>query len=73
LNKRGYHSGQWSMKFAHEIPPDFVVESSALSDSNHHRKMSGCGASRHFAATQQFSRFRREADIQQAALTELDL
>jgi hypothetical protein len=31
------------------------------------------GPSRHFAATQQFSRFRREADIQRAGLTELDL
>jgi hypothetical protein len=31
---------------------------------------SGYGTSRHFAATQQFSRFRSEADIQRAALTE---
>jgi hypothetical protein len=30
-------------------------------------------ASRRFAATQQLSRFRREADIQRAALTEPDL
>jgi hypothetical protein len=29
------------------------------------------GPSRHFAATQQFRRFRSEADIQRAALTEL--
>jgi hypothetical protein len=34
--------------------------------------MSPSGPSRHFAATQQFSRFHSEADIQQAALTELD-
>jgi hypothetical protein len=32
--------------------------------------MSPCGTSRRFAATQQFSRFRSEADIQRAALTE---
>jgi hypothetical protein len=32
--------------------------------------MSLVGPSRHFAATQQFSRFRSEADIQRAALTE---
>jgi hypothetical protein len=32
-----------------------------------------CGPSRHFAATQQFSRFRGEADIQLAALAEPDL
>jgi hypothetical protein len=31
------------------------------------------GTSRHFAVTQQFSRFRSEADIQRAALTEPDL
>ena len=30
---------------------------------------SGCGPLRHFAATQQFGRFRNEADIQRAALT----
>src|SRR5205823_4592316 len=30
------------------------------------------GPSRHFAAKQQFGRFRREADIQRAALTEPD-
>jgi hypothetical protein len=34
---------------------------------------SECGTSRHFAATQQFSRFRSEADIQRAAITEPDL
>ena len=34
---------------------------------------SGCGTSRHFMATQQFSRFRSEADIQRAVLTEPDL
>jgi small-conductance mechanosensitive channel len=32
--------------------------------------MSVAGTSRHFVATQQFSRFRSEADIQRAALTE---
>jgi hypothetical protein len=31
------------------------------------------GTSRHFVAIQQFSRFRTEADIQRAALTEPDL
>jgi hypothetical protein len=31
------------------------------------------GPSRHFAATQQFGRFRSKADIQRAALTEPDL
>jgi hypothetical protein len=31
------------------------------------RMMSASGTSRHFAATQQFSRFRRDADIQRAA------
>ena len=34
--------------------------------------MSVVGTSRHFAATQQFGRFRSEADIQRAALTEPD-
>src|SRR5258708_7496396 len=32
------------------------------------KKISAVGTSRHFAATQQFSRFRSEADIQRAAL-----
>ena len=32
-----------------------------------------CATSRHFVAIQQFSRFRSEADIQRAALTEPDL
>jgi hypothetical protein len=32
--------------------------------------MSPSGPSRHFAVMQQFSRFRSEADIQRAALTE---
>jgi hypothetical protein len=36
-------------------------------------RMSALGPLRHFAATQQFGRFRSEADIQRAALTELDL
>jgi len=31
------------------------------------------GTSRHFAAPQQFSRFRSEADIQRGALAESDL
>jgi hypothetical protein len=31
------------------------------------------GTSRHFAATQQFSRYRSDVDIQRAALTEPDL
>jgi hypothetical protein len=31
------------------------------------------GTSRHFAATQQFSRFQSEGDIQRAALAEPDL
>ena len=35
--------------------------------------MSLYGPSRHFAATQQLSRYRSEADIQRAGLTELDL
>jgi hypothetical protein len=35
--------------------------------------MSAQGTSRHFAATQQFSRFRSEADIGSAALAEPDL
>jgi hypothetical protein len=35
--------------------------------------MSPIGTSRHFAATQQFGRLPSEADIQRAALTELDL
>ena len=35
--------------------------------------MSGSGTSRHFAATQQFSRSRSEADIQRAARAEPDL
>jgi hypothetical protein len=35
--------------------------------------MAAMGTSRHFAATQQFGRFRSEADIQRAALTEPDL
>jgi hypothetical protein len=35
--------------------------------------MSANGTSRHFAATQQFSRFRSEADIGSAALAEPDL
>jgi hypothetical protein len=34
--------------------------------------MSAYGPLRHFAATQQFGRFRSEADIQRAALTEPD-
>jgi hypothetical protein len=34
---------------------------------------SGTGTSRHFAVTQQFSRFRSEADIQRAALAKPDL
>jgi hypothetical protein len=35
--------------------------------------MSACGPSRRFAAAQQFSRFKSEADIQRDALTGLDL
>jgi hypothetical protein len=35
--------------------------------------MSAVGPLRHFAALQQLGRFRSEADIQQAALTEPDL
>jgi hypothetical protein len=35
--------------------------------------MTACGTSRHFDATQQFSRFRSEADIQRAAIPEPDL
>ena len=35
--------------------------------------MSPIGPSRHFVAAQQFGRFRSEADIQRAALTEPDL
>ena len=34
---------------------------------------SGIGTSRQFAATQNFGRFRNEADIDRAALTEPDL
>jgi hypothetical protein len=34
---------------------------------------SAVGTSRHFAATQQFSRFQSEADIQRAAIAEPDL
>jgi hypothetical protein len=36
-------------------------------------RLSVHGTSRQFAATQQFSRFRSETDIQQAAITEPDL
>jgi hypothetical protein len=38
-----------------------------------HLLTAGFGTSRHFAATQQFGHFPSEADIQRAALKELDL
>jgi hypothetical protein len=38
-----------------------------------HLLSAGYGTSHPFAATQQFGRFWSEADIQQVALTELDL
>jgi hypothetical protein len=38
-----------------------------------HQNDLGCLDEEHAAATQQFSRFRSEADIQRAALTEPDL
>ena len=60
-----------------EIPPtllaraDEVESNRSVSFAAVHE--SAYGPSRHFAATQQFSRFRSEADIQRAALTEPDL
>jgi hypothetical protein len=38
-----------------------------------HLLTTACGTSRRFVATQQFGRFRSEADIKQAALTEPNL
>jgi len=38
-----------------------------------HLLTAASGTSRHFTATQQTGRFRSEADIQRAALIELDL
>ena len=71
---RGGHYGQRScephQQAEHMAAPTnaaFVKKVLANSEPSTH------GPSRHFAATQQFSRFRSEADIQRAALTEPEL
>jgi hypothetical protein len=45
-------------------------DSDYTASPNYHMVMSGFGTSRHFAAAQQFGRFRSEADIE--PLTEPD-
>jgi hypothetical protein len=44
-----------------------------IADSYRQSDTTAVGTSRHFAAAQQFSRFRSEADIQRDANTESDL